>query len=32
MSVNITDKEAGLYFVKPETSGGRNVPVKFVKL
>jgi Concanavalin A-like lectin/glucanases superfamily/HYR domain/Domain of unknown function DUF11/Secretion system C-terminal sorting domain/Leucine rich repeat/CARDB len=29
---NITDKEAGLYFVKPETSGGRNVPVKFVKL
>jgi HYR domain/Domain of unknown function DUF11/CARDB/Secretion system C-terminal sorting domain len=29
---NITDKESGLYFVKPETSGGRNVPVKFVKL
>jgi hypothetical protein len=29
---NITDREAGLYFVKPETSGGRNVPVKFVKL
>jgi HYR domain/GEVED domain/Domain of unknown function DUF11/Secretion system C-terminal sorting domain/Leucine rich repeat len=29
---NITDKESGLYFVKLETSGGRNVPVKFVKL
>jgi hypothetical protein len=29
---NITDKESGLYFVKPETSGGRNVPVKFVKM
>jgi HYR domain/Domain of unknown function DUF11/Secretion system C-terminal sorting domain/CARDB len=28
---DITDKQAGLYFVKPETSGGRNVPVKFVK-
>ena len=29
---NLTDKQGGVYFVKPEMGGGHNVPMKFVKL